>query len=196
MTAPAGDPEGDHPSLVAPSVIRDRGPYGHQELHTTSESPSDPVFYAEARERLTLLTGREDDFRAGQFEAISALVQQRRQVLVVQKTGWGKSAVYFLAAHLLRRRGRGISLIVSPLIALMGDQMAAAARAGVRAQAVNSANAHEWDSVLAAIQADELDVLLISPERLANSHFRDEVLPGLLHRMGMLVIDEAHCISD
>ncbi|GAA4829772.1 RecQ family ATP-dependent DNA helicase [Garicola koreensis] len=167
-----------------------------QALYTTSESDSDPGFYAEARERLTLLTGREDDFRAGQFEAISALVQQRGRVLVVQKTGWGKSAVYFLAAHLLRRRGRGLSLIVSPLIALMRDQMAAAARAGVRAQAVNSANAHEWESVLAALEADKLDVLLISPERLANPRFRDEVLPGLLHRMGMLVIDEAHCISD
>nr|WP_229658734.1 RecQ family ATP-dependent DNA helicase [Nesterenkonia cremea] len=142
------------------------------------------------------MTGQDADFRPGQLEAISALVEQRRRVLVVQKTGWGKSAVYFLAAHLLRRRGRGVSLIVSPLIALMRDQISAAERAGVRAQAVNSANAHEWDSVVEALAADELDVLLISPERLANPRFRDEVLPGLLERLGMLVVDEAHCISD
>lgn len=160
------------------------------------ETTAGPDLYQEAHERLTALTGHSGDFRPGQFEAVSALVEQRRRVLVVQKTGWGKSAVYFLAANLLRRRGRGVSLIVSPLIALMRDQIAAAERAGVRAEAVNSANAHEWDSVLAALQADELDVLLISPERLSNPTFRHEVLPGLLQRLGMLVIDEAHCISD
>nr|WP_255316618.1 RecQ family ATP-dependent DNA helicase [Nesterenkonia sp. Act20] len=145
---------------------------------------------------MAALAGAKVDFRQGQFEAISALVQQRRRVLVVQKTGWGKSAVYFLAAHLLRSRGRGVSLIVSPLIALMRDQIAAATRAGVRAQAVSSANAHEWDTIMESLRNDELDVLLISPERLANPRFRDEVLPGLLQRMGMLVVDEAHCISD
>ena len=151
----------------------------------------DPAFHSEARERLAALAGSEVDFRAGQFEAISALVQERRRVLVVQKTGWGKSAVYFLAARLLRSRGRGVSLIVSPLIALMRDQIAAATRAGVRAQAVSSANAHEWDSIMESLRNDELDVLLISPERLANPRFRDEVLPGLLQNMGMLVVDEA-----
>ncbi|WP_010524764.1 RecQ family ATP-dependent DNA helicase [Nesterenkonia sp. F] len=154
------------------------------------------TFRAEAQERLAALTGGVTSFRDGQLEAISALVEQRRRVLVVQRTGWGKSAVYFLAAHLLRARGRGVSLIVSPLIALMRDQIAAAERAGVRARAVNSANAHAWDEVLAELAADELDVLLISPERLANPRFRDEVLPGLLSRLGMLVVDEAHCISD
>lgn len=162
----------------------------------SSAAERDPAFYTEARERLAALAGAEVDFREGQFEAISALVQDRRRVLVVQKTGWGKSAVYFLAAHLLRSRGRGVSLIVSPLIALMRDQIAAATRAGVRAQAVSSANAHEWDSIMESLRNDELDVLLISPERLANPRFRDEVLPGLLQRMGMLVVDEAHCISD
>lgn len=168
-----------------------------QDLHTpTSSAPADTEFYQEVHERLALLTGHQGDFRPGQFEAISALVQQRRRVLVVQKTGWGKSAVYFLAAHLLRQRGRGVSLIVSPLIALMRDQIAAAQRAGVQARAVNSANAHEWDAVMESLEADELDVLLISPERLANPRFRDQVLPGLLQRLGMLVIDEAHCISD
>ena len=165
-------------------------------LNEAAIAEQDPAFYSEARERLTALAGSEVDFRAGQFEAISALVQQRRRVLVVQKTGWGKSAVYFLAARLLRSRGRGVSLIVSPLIALMRDQIAAATRAGVRAQAVSSANAHEWDSIMESLRNDQLDVLLISPERLANPRFRDEVLPGLLRNIGMLVVDEAHCISD
>ena len=173
------------------------GPMSPQNLQTAaSDAPADAEFYQEAHQRLALLTGHQGAFRPGQFEAISALVQQRRRVLVVQKTGWGKSAVYFLAAHLLRQRGRGISLIVSPLIALMRDQIAAAQRAGVQARAVNSANAHEWDAVMEDLAADEMDVLLVSPERLANPRFRDEVLPGLLQRLGMLVIDEAHCISD
>lgn len=163
---------------------------------TTTAPPQGSSFHAEASERLAALTGGTAEFRPGQFEAISALVEDRRRVLVVQKTGWGKSAVYFLAAHLLRRRGRGVSLIVSPLLALMRDQIAAASRAGVRAQALNSANAHEWDEVLRQLAADELDVLLVSPERLANPRFRDEVLPGVLARLGMLVVDEAHCISD
>ena len=158
--------------------------------------PTATSFREEAREHLCRLAGADVDFRDGQFEAISALVEDRRRVLVVQKTGWGKSAVYFLAARLLRERGRGVSLIVSPLLALMRDQIAAAERAGVRAHALNSANAHEWDAVIRALQNDKLDVLLISPERLANPRFRDEVLPGLLRDLGMLVVDEAHCISD
>ncbi|WP_150461098.1 RecQ family ATP-dependent DNA helicase [Nesterenkonia ebinurensis] len=153
-------------------------------------------FRTEARRGLIALTGQEVEFRPGQFEAISALVEHRRRVLMVQRTGWGKSAVYFLSAALLRRRGSGVSLIVSPLLALMRDQILAATRAGVRAQALNSANAYEWDEVLTTLRNDQLDVLLISPERLANPRFRDEVLPHILEHLGMLVIDEAHCISD
>lgn len=161
-----------------------------------TETVSSTDFQTRALEHLRRLARADVDFRDGQLEAISALVEHRRRVLVVQKTGWGKSAVYFLAARLLRERGRGVSLIVSPLLALMRDQIAAAEYAGVRAHALNSANAHEWDAVIGALQKDELDVLLISPERLANPRFRDEVLPGLLRDLGMLVVDEAHCISD
>lgn len=135
-------------------------------------------------------------FHDGQYEAISTLVEQRRRALVVQRTGWGKSAVYFIATLLLRRRGAGPTLLVSPLLSLMRDQVSAAARAGVRAVAINSANAHEWESARAALAADEVDVLLVSPERLNNPRFRDEQLPELMSRIGMLVIDEAHCISD
>ena len=117
-------------------------------------------------------------------------------MLVVQRTGWGKSAVYFLATALLRARGAGPTLIVSPLLALMRDQVDAARRAGLRAVTVNSANAEEWSGVSAALAADEVDLLLVSPERLTNPRFREEQLPRLAAATGLLVVDEAHCISD
>ncbi|RXZ43642.1 ATP-dependent DNA helicase RecQ, partial [Agromyces binzhouensis] len=152
---------------------------------------------AEALAALRELVGRDDaEFHEGQFEAIEALVAGRRRALVVQRTGWGKSAVYFVATLLLRRRGGGPTILVSPLLALMRDQVAAAERAGVRAVSINSANAHEWQEVLARLDADEVDVLLVSPERLNNPSFREQQLPSLVRRLGMLVVDEAHCISD
>ena len=151
----------------------------------------------DALDVLRSLVGRSDaDFHSGQFEAISALVDDQRRALVVQRTGWGKSAVYFVATLLLRRRGAGPTILVSPLLALMRDQVAAAARAGVRAVSINSANAHEWSEVLGRLDDDTVDVLLVSPERLNNPRFRDEQLPALVARTGMLVVDEAHCISD
>ncbi|MBP6685227.1 MAG: ATP-dependent DNA helicase RecQ, partial [Leucobacter sp.] len=136
------------------------------------------------------------EFHPGQFEAISALVDEGRRALVVQRTGWGKSAVYFVATALLRARGAGPTLLVSPLLALMRDQVAAAERAGVRAAAINSATAEEWNEIEERLARDEVDVLLVSPERLNNPRFREQQLPGILSRMGLLVIDEAHCISD
>ncbi|MCW2840725.1 MAG: recombinase RecQ [Aeromicrobium sp.] len=146
---------------------------------------------------LRRLTGRVDAvFHDGQLEAITALVDGHRRALVVQRTGWGKSAVYFISTLLLRQRGAGPTLLVSPLLALMRDQVAAAARAGVRAVAINSANPHEWEETRAKLAADEVDILLVSPERLNNPRFRDEQMPALVERMGMLVVDEAHCISD
>ena len=152
---------------------------------------------ADALTALHQLTGVEGAvFHEGQLEAITALVDDRRRALVVQRTGWGKSAVYFIATLLLRQRGTGPTLLVSPLLALMRDQVAAAGRAGVRAVAINSTNPHEWEQTRAALEADEVDLLLVSPERLNNPRFRDEQLPTLLDRMGLLVVDEAHCISD
>ena len=146
---------------------------------------------------LRRLVGRDDvDFRDGQFEAVQALVGDRRRVLVVQRTGWGKSAVYFVSTALRREQGAGPTVIVSPLLALMRDQIAAAQRAGIRAVTMNSANAEEWGRVSAALAADEVDVLLVSPERLNNPRFRDEQLPDLARRCGLLVVDEAHCVSD
>ncbi|KSU65737.1 RecQ family ATP-dependent DNA helicase [Arthrobacter sp. NIO-1057] len=143
-----------------------------------------------------LVQNPQAQFHDGQYEAIEALVAQRRRALVVQRTGWGKSAVYFIASLLLREQGYGPTLIVSPLLALMRDQVAAAERAGVRAAAINSANVLEWREILEKLQRNELDVLLVSPERLNNPSFREQQLPMLLDRLGLLVIDEAHCISD
>lgn len=167
----------------------------------TFAAPSSPGPESETRDAalvaLRELVGRPDaDFHDGQYEAIEALVAERRRALVVQRTGWGKSAVYFVATLLLREQGAGPTVLVSPLLALMRDQIAAAERAGVRAVAINSTNAHEWGDVLASLDRDEVDVLLVSPERLNNPAFREQQLPALVKRIGMLVVDEAHCISD
>ena len=150
----------------------------------------------EAEDCLRALAGQQATLREDQWTAISALVEDRARALVVQRTGWGKSAVYFIATALLRARGAGPSVIVSPLLALMRNQLAAAGRAGIRARTVNSANIEEWDAVYAEVAAGEVDVLLVSPERLNNPSFRDQVLPSLVATAGLLVVDEAHCISD
>ncbi|MCB0911977.1 MAG: ATP-dependent DNA helicase RecQ [Propionibacteriaceae bacterium] len=154
-------------------------------------------FGAAALAVLRRLVGRADaTFHEGQLEAVSALVADRQRALVVQRTGWGKSAVYFVATALLREQGAGPTVIVSPLLALMRDQIAAAARAGVRAVTINTANATEWGEVYAQLEADQVDLLLVSPERLNNPTFRERQLPDLAERCGLLVVDEAHCISD
>ncbi|MGW7517090.1 DEAD/DEAH box helicase [Streptomyces sp. NPDC054796] len=134
--------------------------------------------------------------REDQWRAIEALVADRRRALVVQRTGWGKSAVYFVATALLRGQGSGPTVIISPLLALMRNQVEAAARAGIRARTINSANTEEWETVQAEVASGEVDVLLVSPERLNNPDFRDQVLPALAAATGLLVVDEAHCISD
>ena len=142
------------------------------------------------------MAGPSAVLRDDQWTAIEALVVQRRQALVVQRTGWGKSAVYFIAAKLLRERGHGATVIVSPLLALMRNQVAAAGRAGVRAATINSGNVTEWDEIHQRVNNGDLDVLLVSPERLNNPEFRDTVLPALAADAGLVVVDEAHCVSD
>ena len=150
-----------------------------------------------AEEHLRALVGSDAaTLRADQWTAISALVADRRRALVVQRTGWGKSAVYFVATALLREQGAGPTVIISPLLALMRNQIAAAGRAGIRAVTINSANAEQWREVYDEVRAGAVDVLLVSPERLNNPGFRDEVLPQVAATAGLVVIDEAHCISD
>ncbi len=143
-----------------------------------------------------LLANTQAEFRNGQWEAIDALVTRRERLLLVQRTGWGKSAVYFVATRMLRDRGSGATLIVSPLLALMRNQVAAAERMGIRALTINSTNRPEWPDLRRAVLKDQADVLLISPERLANEDFMDELLLPVSDRLGLLVVDEAHCISD
>lgn len=136
------------------------------------------------------------EFRPGQWESIRSVATGRRKVLVVQRTGWGKSTVYFIATRILRDRGAGPTLIVSPLLALMRNQIEAAERLGLAAATINSSNVGQWNELESRIVAGEFDVLLISPERLSNEKFLQNVLSRIASRIGMLVIDEAHCISD
>lgn len=151
---------------------------------------------ADAQAILEQLAGPDAVLRDDQWTAIEALVVHRRRALVVQRTGWGKSAVYFISAKLLRATGHGPTVIVSPLLALMRNQVAAADRAGVHAATINSSNVADWAEIHDRVRRGELDVLLVSPERLNNPDFRDEVLPALADDAGLVVVDEAHCVSD
>lgn len=155
-------------------------------------------FYSHALELLRQSLGRDDAvFHEQQWEAISTLVEDRGRLLVVQRTGWGKSAVYFIAAALMRERGAGPTIIISPLLALMRNQVDAARGYGVRLGTINSSNSKEENEEAEnALLTDELDAIIISPERLANNDFVDAVLRPIANRVGLLVIDEAHCISD
>jgi ATP-dependent DNA helicase RecQ len=144
----------------------------------------------------TAMANTTVDFRDGQWEAIDHIVNHRGKVLCVQRTGWGKSMVYFLSAKLMRSQGAGVTLIISPLLALMRNQIEAANRLGLRALTVNSTNVQAWKDVRTELLADRVDLLLISPERLANDVFVVGTLQPIAARIGLLVIDEAHCISD
>jgi ATP-dependent DNA helicase RecQ len=145
---------------------------------------------------LRQMLGQQARFREGQWQAIDAIVRRRSRVLVVQRTGWGKSLVYFLATKLLREQGAGPTILVSPLLSLMRNQIEGALRIGVRAFTINSSNRADWDAAEAALSQDACDILLISPERLGNERFMKSVLPGMSGRVGLFVVDEVHCISD
>ncbi len=155
--------------------------------------------YVATRALALLRTGVADsgaEFRAGQEEAIRHVVEGNGRLLVVQKTGWGKSFVYFIATKLLREQGMGPALLVSPLLALMRNQIDAAQRMGVKAETINSDNQERWREVEASVRRNDVDILLVSPERFANERFRGEVLAEVADRIALIVIDEAHCISD
>jgi len=152
---------------------------------------------AQAERLLQRAVGNPDTgFRDGQWEAIDGLANRRRRLLVVQRTGWGKSSVYFLSTRILRNQGHGPTVIVSPLLALMRNQIEAAERLGIRAATINSTNREHWQGIVQSLHDDTVDAVLISPERLANESFDDTVMRHLVSRLGLLVVDEAHCISD
>jgi len=143
-----------------------------------------------------VLNNPDAEFRDGQWEAIDSVANKNKKLLLVQRTGWGKSIVYFLSTKILRDNSRGITLIISPLLALMRNQLEAAKRIGLIAETINSTNQDEWNNVINKIRADKIDALLISPERLANDTFINEVIIPLSDKIGLFVVDEAHCISD
>ena len=142
------------------------------------------------------VSNHEARFRDGQWEAIDAVSNRRAKLLLVQRTGWGKSAVYFVATRIFRDAGRGPTIIVSPLLALMRNQVEAAQRLGIRAASIDSSNRDDWDAIITDVINDQIDALLITPERLANEDFRQSTLMQIADRIGLLVVDEAHCISD
>src|SRR5687768_1566908 len=150
----------------------------------SATSPMSTTIEHRAAELLGALAGPEAAFRPHQLEAVLDLVGERGRVLCVQRTGWGKSAVYFLATALLREQGAGPALIVSPLLALMRNQIAAAERLGISALTINSTNRDEWNEVRALLADDAVDLLLISPERLNNPRFRQDMLPLFAERVG------------
>ncbi|MBD8868070.1 DEAD/DEAH box helicase [Nocardioides donggukensis] len=163
----------------------------------TQDDPARVAAREAAEQHLRALVGRDDaTLREDQWTAIEALAVDHRRALVVQRTGWGKSAVYFVATALLRAQGAGPTVIISPLLALMRNQIAAADRAGIHAVTINSTNNEDWSRIEDSIRAGDVDVLLVSPERLNNPSFRDQVLPRLAATAGLVVVDEAHCISD
>lgn len=152
--------------------------------------------HALALQYLKRALGPQAEFRDGQWEAIDALVTRNARMLVVQRTGWGKSLVYFLTTRLLRDRGAGPTLLVSPLLALMRNQIEAAGKLGIRPVTINSTNRGDWDSVGQQVRDNAVDVILVSPERLSHEGFQRDVLTPLAARAGLFVVDEAHCISD
>ncbi|TNJ36042.1 RecQ family ATP-dependent DNA helicase [Prosthecochloris vibrioformis] len=143
----------------------------------------------------TALNNPVASFRDGQWESIEQLLNSNR-VLVVQRTGWGKSMVYFLATKIMRDQGAGPTLLISPLLSLMRNQLEAAQRIGITGRTINSTNNEEWEQIQSELALNQVDVLLISPERLANDDFRQNVLANMANNIGLFVIDEAHCISD
>ncbi|MBI3852024.1 MAG: RecQ family ATP-dependent DNA helicase [Verrucomicrobia bacterium] len=149
-----------------------------------------------ARGLLKQMLGSNAEFREGQWEAIDQIANQRRRLLVVQRTGWGKSIVYFLATKILRDAGSGPTLLISPLLSLMRNQLLATEKLGVRAATIHSENVKDWGEVESALAGNHLDLLMVSPERLANPDFMRKLLPLLQGRVGLFVVDEAHCISD
>lgn len=142
------------------------------------------------------LLNKNISFREGQYEAIDAVVNKRKKVLVVQKTGWGKSIVYFISTKFLRQCGYGLTIIISPLLALMRNQIESAKKLGLNISTINSSNIDHWNEVKSSILSDKVDALLISPERLANEDFMQNILEPISGNIGLFVIDEAHCISD
>src|SRR5207302_1471521 len=196
-----GGSDGPAPDRAGPSplrtALRPRTSRGSRRSTGCACRPASGCAAAGALALLRTMTGDAGaQFRPGQLETIQAIVEQRRRALVVQRTGWGKSAVYLSATKLLRDAGSGPTLLFSPLLALMRNQLEMAHRAGVNAGTINSANTEEWPGVQEQVRQGSIDLLLVSPARLNHPDFREGLLPVLVRTTGLVVVDEAHCISD
>src|SRR5688572_8885727 len=139
----------------------------------------------EAEVLLKKMLGPDANFRPGQWEAIDSVANHRQRLLVVQRTGWGKSVVYFLATRILREAGAGPTLLISPLLSLMRNQTLAAERLGVRALAMHTENHEDWSEIEQALEANRCDLLMVSPERLGNREFLDNVLSKIQGTIGL-----------
>ena len=144
---------------------------------------------------LKSMLGDKAEFRKGQWESIESVLNNKR-VLIVQRTGWGKSIVYFIATKLLRDKGSGPSILISPLLSLMRNQIQAAEKIGIKAETINSDNTDDWERIGQELVDGKCDILLLSPERLGNERFMKNILPNIKGGIGMFVVDEAYCISD
>ena len=186
------------PAAKRPKAARNRSPREGTPVPANRPNPAEgPMTRQDGLDLLRrLMDDPKAEFRPGQWEAVDQLVNQRGRLLMVQRTGWGKSAVYFLAARIRRDWGRGPTVVVSPLLALMRDQVKAAERLGLRAVRIDTTNKRDWPDQRQALADDQVDVLLVSPERLANDGFMQDVLLPIAPRLGLFVVDEAHCISD
>ena len=137
------------------------------------------------------------DFHQDQWESIDELVNRQNQLLVVQRTGWGKSAVYFIATKIRRKKGFGPTLIVSPLLSLIRNQIDSAAKLGLNVVSYNSSmDKNEKQAAEDQILANKVDAVIVAPEQLGQSYFAENILNKISGNIGLFVVDEAHCISD
>ena len=151
--------------------------------------------HTNALDLLQKMLGPNASFRPGQYETIDSVINKGGKQLLVQKTGWGKSIIYFILTKIFRDTGKGPTLLISPLLSLMRNQIYHASKIGIHAESINSTNYKDWDKVISQIANNEVDILLVSPERLSNQTFIQEILPAM-KGIGMFVVDEVHCISD
>lgn len=154
----------------------------------------DSEIYSKAYEILKCLYGPTAEFRDGQYEAIEATLTNKRS-LVVQRTGWGKSLVYFICTKILRERKAGVTLVISPLLALMDNQIEAAQKVNLKCDVLNSTVKERKSEIIQNLVDGTLDLVLITPETLFTADIKNKIVDGEI-KIGLMVIDEAHCISD
>lgn len=162
---------------------------GGQHVSAPPRPIAAPATLAGAREVLAECFGYQD-FRPGQEEVVSAVLAGR-DALAVMPTGAGKSVCYQVPAVLLG--GQGLTIVVSPLVSLMGDQVRSLKEAGVRGSYLNSTlTPRQQEVVMARARAGWYDLMYVAPERLAEPRFA--AFAAQVH-VPLVAVDEAHCVS-